>query len=41
MLMDLFDRYDDDIAQHITISLILMVKPYLATGMLSGEEVDS
>ena len=40
VLMDLLDRYDDNITQHITVSLIVMVGPYLATGMSSEEEAD-
>ena len=39
--MDLFDRYDDNIALHITISLFVMFGPYLATGMLSEVKADS
>ena len=38
--MDLFDRYDDNIAQHITINLIVMVGPCLATGASSDEKAD-
>ena len=41
MLMDLFDRYDDNITQHITINLIVTVGPCLATEMLSEEKADS
>ena len=29
MLMDLFDRYDDNIAQHTIINLIVTIAPYL------------
>ena len=37
VLMDLFDRYDNYIAQHITINLIVMVESCLATGTSSEE----
>ena len=39
--MNLFDRYDDKIAQYITINLIVTVGPCLATGTLSEEKADS
>ena len=39
--MDLYDRYDDNIAKHITINLIVTVRPCLATGTSSEEEADS
>ena len=39
--MDLFDTYDNNIAQHITINLIVTVGPCLATGILSQEKADS
>ena len=38
---DLCDRYDNNIAQHITISLIVMVGSCLATGTSSEEKADS
>ena len=41
MLIDLFGRYDDNIAQHITINLIVTVRPCLATETLSEEKADS
>ena len=41
VLKDLFDRYDDNITQHITINLIVTVIPCLATGMLSKDKADS
>ena len=36
-----FDRYDDNVAQHIAISLIVTVRPCLPTLMSSEEKVDS
>ena len=39
--MDLFDRYDDNITQHITINLLMTVRPFLAIGLLSEEKADS
>ena len=41
VLMDLFDRYDDNIAQHITINLIVTVGPFLATGTSSEKKANS
>ena len=41
VLMDLFDRYDDNIAQHITINLIVMVGQCLTTGASREEKADS
>ena len=41
VLMDLFDRHDNNIAQHITINLIVTVGLCLAIGMLSEEKADS
>ena len=41
VLMDFFDRYDHNIAQHITINLIVTVGPSLATGTSSEEKADS
>ena len=41
VLMDLFDRYDDKITQHITINLIVTVRACLATGTLSKDKADS
>ena len=41
VLMDHFNRYDNNIAQHITINLIVMVGPCLATGTSSEEKADS
>ena len=39
--MDLFDRLDNNIIQHITINSIVVVRPCLTTGMLSEEKADS
>ena len=39
-IMDLFDRCDDNIMQHIIINLIMMVTPCLATGMLGEGKAD-
>ena len=39
--MYLFDRYDDNITQHITINLIVRVGPCQVTGMSSEEKADS
>ena len=41
VLMDLFDRYDNNIAPHSTISLIVRVGSCLATGTPSEEKADS
>ena len=41
VLMDRFDRYDDNIAQHITINFIMTVGPCLATGMSSEKKAES
>ena len=41
VLMDHFDRYDDNIAQHIIINLIVVVGPCLATGTSSEVKADS
>ena len=41
VLMDLFDRYNDNITQHITINMIVTVRPCLATGMSSEETANS
>ena len=41
VLMNRFDRYDDNITQHITINLIVMVGPCLATGTSNEEKADS
>ena len=41
MLMNLFDRYDGNIALDITINLIVMVGPCLASGTSSEEKANS
>ena len=41
VLMYLFDRYDDNISQYITINLIMTVRSCLATRMSSEEKADS
>ena len=40
VLMDVFDRYDNNIAQHITINLTVTVGPCPTTGTLSEEKAD-
>ena len=40
VLINYFDRYDDNITQHITIKVV-MVRPCLATGSSSEEKTDS
>ena len=42
VLMDLLiGTHDNNIVQHITINLIVMVRPCLATGTLSEEKPES
>ena len=41
VLMDHFDRHDNNIYRHITINLIVMVGPCLATGTSSEVKADS
>ena len=40
VLVDLLNRYDSNIAQHIAINLIVTAEPCLATGMSSKEKAD-
>ena len=39
--MYLFDRYGDNITQHVIINLIVTVGPCQATGMSREEKTDS
>ena len=41
VVIELFDMYDDNISQHITINLIVMIRPCLASVTLSEKKADT